>query len=299
MSETAARSAVGDVAARLPPDSHVFKKIDSTLRGWIGAESSAVLAALPGRDAHFAPAYPSRGRTLGADGVYRVMGVPLAHTEFSPEINGLPPDSTLAGFIAQHFGSLAHRVRLITAQSDAELRAAVAAAPSSALWIGSPGLAIALAGEGAQPTPPSPVPACLAPAPIIVAAGSRRLVTQNQTTALEAAVTSTATSRLSLLRIAESPFDPLRSATLADELGARTAEAARATGARGLILTGGDIAAAVFRHLGVASAEIVGEVEDGLPVLRSGHLHFVTKAGGFGDDLSLVRAYYRLTQFLS
>jgi uncharacterized protein YgbK (DUF1537 family) len=129
---------------------------------------------------------------------------------------------------------------------------------------------------------------------IVVAAGSRRSLTQRQVAALAAAVPD----RLALLRPPDIAFDPAQAATIADELGARAAAQARALGPCGLILTGGDIAAATCRHLGIASAEIVGEVEDGLPVLRAGGTLFVTKAGGFGDDRSLVRAYHRLASLL-
>lgn len=303
LSEAEAGRVVSAISLRLPKRARIFKKIDSTLRGWIGAESRALLAALPGRTPVFAPAYPSKGRTLGCDRVYRVHGTPLAATEFAPEVTGMGADSQVDGFVRQHFGSLAPAVQVVPAESLEELAAAVEAIAEPVLWIGSPGLGIALAGPRSLPTAPSPVPERLPPAPIIVAAGSRRTVTQQQVRALEAAVVPRGAERLQLLRITEPAFDPARALALADALGAQAAAAAHVASAVhprvGLILTGGDIAAAACKHLGIGSAEIVGEVEDGLPVLRAGRYVFVTKAGGFGNEVSLVRAYARLTSFLA
>jgi uncharacterized protein YgbK (DUF1537 family) len=128
----------------------------------------------------------------------------------------------------------------------------------------------------------------------VVAAGSRRSLTARQVDALVRAVRPDGTAALHLLRIAEPDYAPAKSAALADDLGRRAAEAARGQGAVGLILTGGDIAAATCRHLGITGADIVDEVEDGLPVLRAGRWLLVTKAGGFGDEHSLVRAYAKL-----
>lgn len=295
MNETDAAHTVRNLAWRLPPGAFVFKKIDSTLRGWIGAESSALLDVLPDRDAVFAPAYPSKGRTLGPDGIYRVHGVPLALTEFAPETIGLPADSTLPAFIARHFGARAPRVRTLAAENDDEFHAAAATVRSAAIWIGSPGLAIALAGPASRPRPATTPPVQVPSAAIVVAAGSRRTLTQRQVTALTAAVPT----GLTLLRPPDTAYDPAQANAFAEDLGARTAAAARPLGRCGLILTGGDIAAATCRHLGIFSAEIVGEIEDGLPILRAGDTFIVTKAGGFGDDHSLVRAYHSLRLLLS
>jgi uncharacterized protein YgbK (DUF1537 family) len=294
MDESAARAAVAAAAKRLPRDADVFKKIDSTLRGWIGAESSALLDALPGRRAVLAPCYPTKGRTLAADGVYRVHGTPLTATEFAAEVTGLPADSTLPAFVARHFGPRTADVAVIPSSSDAEFAAAVAAVAPPALWIGSPGLAIALAGPSSRPSPAVLPPDSLAAAPIVVAAGSRRSLTARQVDRLAASVRPGPDHTLHLLRVDEPDYRPERSADLADDLGRRAAAATRLLGATALILTGGDIAAATCRHLGITGAEIVAEIEDGLPVLRAGPWLLVTKAGGFGDEFSLVRAYAKL-----
>jgi len=63
----------------------------------------------------------------------------------------------------------------------------------------------------------------------------------------------------------------------------------------GIILSGGDTAYAVLKQLGLDRLRIVGEVEPGVPVLGTDKgVKVVTKAGGFGDIYSLLRAVYRL-----
>lgn len=63
------------------PGELLFKKIDSTLRGPIGAELQVLLTAFPGRRILLCPANPFTGRTVRG-GVLHVQGVPLHLTEF-------------------------------------------------------------------------------------------------------------------------------------------------------------------------------------------------------------------------
>jgi len=57
----------------------VYKKVDSTLRGPLGAEIDAVMDVCRPTMALVCPAYPAQGRTL-VDGVLLVGGVPVAKT---------------------------------------------------------------------------------------------------------------------------------------------------------------------------------------------------------------------------
>jgi uncharacterized protein YgbK (DUF1537 family) len=69
---------------------------------------------------------------------------------------------------------------------------------------------------------------------------------------------------------------------------------------RGLVLTGGDVAAAVCTALGATGLWLGGEISSGLPwgVLEGGCLHaspIATKAGSFGDDHALLSCIDHLT----
>jgi uncharacterized protein YgbK (DUF1537 family) len=63
---------------------HLFKKIDSTLRGHIGAEIEAILAASPYQKAVICPAAPLQGRAV-RDGVLSINGIPLEQTAFKDD----------------------------------------------------------------------------------------------------------------------------------------------------------------------------------------------------------------------
>ncbi len=82
LSPEAAYRRVRDVADRLcamQPD-RVYKKVDSTLRGNLGAEVDAVMDASGLQLAVVAPAYPVMGRTT-RDGTHRLDGTPVHETE--------------------------------------------------------------------------------------------------------------------------------------------------------------------------------------------------------------------------
>jgi uncharacterized protein YgbK (DUF1537 family) len=68
----------------------------------------------------------------------------------------------------------------------------------------------------------------------------------------------------------------------------------------GLILTGGDIAKAACLALGIQEMELHSEVEPGLPFGRlcskEKNYWAVTKAGGFGNEQSLVNAIHYMTR---
>jgi uncharacterized protein YgbK (DUF1537 family) len=62
---------------------------------------------------------------------------------------------------------------------------------------------------------------------------------------------------------------------------------------KGLVLTGGDVAAAVCTELGVTGLRLGGEISSGIPwgLLEGGRLRatpIATKAGSFGDDHALL-----------
>lgn len=71
------RQVLGELKGRV-----VYKKIDSTLRGNVGAELAAVMEELACDKAIVAPAFPAVGRTV-VDGLLLVNGVPVAETQFA------------------------------------------------------------------------------------------------------------------------------------------------------------------------------------------------------------------------
>ena len=180
--------------ARVAGDTLVYQKIDSTLRGNVGAECAALLAGLDRRLAVVAPAFPANRRTTVA-GVQLVDGVPVHETAAARDpahpmhaesvaaalrsgadlpsvgvgltaVRGPDPAAILRSFADTHRRAFA----VVDAETDADLTAiarAVLSLGDRALPVGSAGLAAQLArltsllplgegpGEGATPARPS------------------------------------------------------------------------------------------------------------------------------------------------
>jgi uncharacterized protein YgbK (DUF1537 family) len=156
-----------------------FKKLDSTLRGNVGAELAAVHEALAPCVIVCTPALPAEGRTV-ADGVLLVEGEPVMATPYRDEIpagRGAAADSSAVvdivrrqwpGCRAVHLpapsgaglqAALRAAPDLVAADaaSDADLLSIATAAGSAAdpgrrlVWAGSAGLLRALTLTGASP----------------------------------------------------------------------------------------------------------------------------------------------------
>jgi D-threonate/D-erythronate kinase len=142
----------------------VYKKVDSTLRGPIGAELAAALGATRRKKALVAPAFPSAGRETRG-GTQLVHGEPVHETGLSKDPINPVLESHIPSLLAHAFGNVAalsvtdvrngEPVRdalesddcvVADAESDADLEALVRAVPdpSSILWAGSAGLVRAL-----------------------------------------------------------------------------------------------------------------------------------------------------------
>lgn len=79
---------------------YVYKKIDSTLRGNLGAELEACLRASGARTLPLVPAFPAMGRTTRGGRVY-VHGRPLEQTTFAHDPLEPAADSDVAAAIAR------------------------------------------------------------------------------------------------------------------------------------------------------------------------------------------------------
>ncbi|MGW0456440.1 four-carbon acid sugar kinase family protein [Streptomyces tendae] len=172
----------------------LLKKADSLLRGHLAAETSEFAAGASGLVV--APAVPAAGRTV-RDGVVRLHGVPLHHTEAwraepgpvprsvaealgRAETTVLPLDQVRAG--ATHLGgslrsALARGAPVVCdAETDADLDAVAEAAlglPHTVRMVGAGGLTAALGrrcGPVAPRTGPGRAPAV--PRPVVVVVGT-------------------------------------------------------------------------------------------------------------------------------
>ncbi len=96
--------ALSGLEDRLP-----FKKIDSTLRGNIVAESLATLEATGRRHLLVTPAFPGQGRTLRGGEVF-IHGVPLAETAIAKDALSPPLAIPLAMAFSGKLGVIVHEI---------------------------------------------------------------------------------------------------------------------------------------------------------------------------------------------
>jgi len=210
------------VTRRRPVDV-LLKKIDTALRGHLGAELDAAIDGLGATAAFLGPAIPAVGRVTRG-GCQWFGGRLLAETEFATDPEGVGAESSVAAVVAResrrrtevialatlHGGRLGDRVRtlkgagadlfVLDAESDADLLAGVRCAldlPGPVCLAGSIGIAAALAQTLDVPARhPAPMPTSL-PGPALIVSGSLHSVAAAQ---LDAVCSASGAERLVLAR---------------------------------------------------------------------------------------------------
>jgi uncharacterized protein YgbK (DUF1537 family) len=281
----------------------LFKKIDSTLRGNVGPEVSAALAAFACDVALVTPAFPAMGRTVEG-GHLRIAGdahfVPVELAACFRSLGAGPHCHAQPAAIAQAVATGARFV-LLDAANDADLDAIVSQGLTlrqRVLWAGSAGLAAALARATGAKSPgggPAPVQAASA---AIFCLGSSHPATLEQLDRLihyrHAALFSCDAATPTAIAAALERGQP---AVLRIRLGETPAGRVRellANAAGPLVLSGGTTAALVLRALDIHALELRLEIAPGIPcgLAQGGPFHgapVVTKSGGFGGPDALMK----------
>jgi len=278
-----------------------FKKLDSTLRGQPVAETLAADAACGRPHLLLTPAFPAQGRIV-RDGQVLVHGRPLAASEQAADGRAPPPAGPLpAAFAATGVAAAGwrpgtplpeHRLVVADAESDADLACAVrafAAAPGRVLFVGSRGLADALAEALYGPRPPSrPLPP--ARGRVLYVVGSRAAATRAQLEAFGHAAVGA-----EILAAPAVPGDPV---AVAAHLGREAARRLADPAVGAVVASGGDTARAVLAAAGVGMLEVLDEPLPGIARARIAiagrSLPFVGKAGGFGAPDVFLRIHAAL-----
>ena len=297
------RAATGRLGRRLARGL-LFKKIDSTLRGPVGAELEALLTASGRRTALLCPAFPGQQRAV-VHGVLLVGGAPahespIAHDPAYPgptsdvaeivrrgagrPVSILPLARVRGGHdeLARALGDARDQIIVADAETDGDLAALARAALGcpELLLAGAAGLARAVAERLGHAGPPVPLPEGHA---WLIVAGSLHPSTRAQLGALEAAgvtgVSLADTQDPDLQPLVEQikTGHPVFITTGEDVLGApsvRQAAASRLALVAARVLaesrpdlvaaTGGETAVALLRAVGVTRVELSGAPSSGL-----------------------------------
>jgi uncharacterized protein YgbK (DUF1537 family) len=316
---------------------HCFKKIDSLLRGPLAAEIAAVVAERQPMLTILAPAIPALGRTtlngiqlLHGRPVHQGTTDPFSLVTTANLLTQLtaagchcvstPLKTVRAGAAA--LAAALHAVpnqgvAVLDAeeQSDLDLLACTGLQlEGDVVWCGSAGLGQALAGC----LPQGPLLQCPRVSRVLVVCGSLHPQAQTQcahvgaqpnvaTLVLELtradAVDLAAAVRRSWEYVQVVVLCTPSTAVTADgravllHLLADLAAHLRQAPSFGVIATGGDTAAALCRGMQRDALQVLGLVEDGIPICiaqggpsTQDRTPLITKAGSFGDDGSLWRA---------
>ncbi len=354
----AAKLQVDVLAAHYRPGLRLYKKIDSTVRGQPAAELAALLAYAPARSedrsriAIVAPAFPGTGRVT-VEGSIVVQGVPLEqtplwareHTYASANLVEILGSAGLSAEVLPLDNSDHNPekvlARLMSARSrgvaavvcDAKTEAHLAALATGSLpmaddviWVGSAGLAAALATVETGSAKPAKMPPLLpGQKNVLVVVGTLAEASRLQAkTLVESGLVrhllispdalfdgpssplwqqkSKELARLfaahqDVLLELEQAADPdlSRGDVLSERLAAFVESAGNAFA--GLVATGGDTVNALLTKLGVHGIRLLDEVEPGVALgitIGAVSIPLVTKAGAFGDAQSLRRCLERL-----
>ncbi len=275
------------VAAELCASDVLFKTVDSTLRGNVQAEIAGALRGSGRTRLVFAPAFPEMGRSTQG-GIQLVNGVPVDESSYGRDPVHPARTANLADLVPAEAGHVA----LLDAQSQTDLDKQVAEIedPEQALWVGSPGLARALAKRIAPEAHPQPIPA-RCDGRLLIVVGSANVLSHRQADAVRGR------DDVSVLSAPlERRDDP------AGLLAALASEAVRvlSEGSFGaLFATGGETMNEILDKLAVRQFDLLGEIAPGFPIgyaaIAGRKLLIGMKAGGFGDVETLRCAADRLT----
>ena len=95
----------------------IYKKVDSCLRGNLGAEIEAVMDTLGFELSFIAPAFPEMGRTTVND-IHRIKGIPVSRTEISQDPVAPVTESRLSRVVAQQSRYRVGHIALDLLQGD-------------------------------------------------------------------------------------------------------------------------------------------------------------------------------------
>ena len=278
---------VARLTDRLAGRAVLYKTVDSTLRGHIAQELEACFAASGRKSLVFAPAFPQAGRmTVG--GIQLVDGIPVSESAYARD----PVHPARYSALADLVPNCIKNVTLLDAVTQEQLDSQIASIddPESVLWVGSPGMAAALARRfaPAKTLPPSIEGISNDVLAVIGSANPRSHIQADQ---LQEAG---GTMLLRSPRTREG--DPAAVLRCIAEDAARQLQDPR-FGA--LIATGGDTMEAILDLLDVREFEILQELDPGFPLGRARlgdgrSLLLAMKAGGFGSDDALLRVVARI-----
>jgi 4-hydroxythreonine-4-phosphate dehydrogenase len=303
-----------------------YKKIDSTLRGNLGAELDAMLAALQGSVVVISPAFPAQGRGLeGGKLVYAgapPRDLPALLAEQSRSLVGAIGLATVRQGVAVLQAALherraqGDRLLVVDALTERDLETIVAASQGEHIFLcGSAGMVAPLARRWAEKVGERTVSARVEVGPILALVGSGSAMAHAQVAQVAAAETMRVRALDDhwyevdvigteghpvgdwLIHLAPPDTDVLLEGATARAQAARLADVAFVAVEKlqpsAIFVVGGDTAYYALRRLGIERLTVAEELLPGIALAfgvdRTGQRRAVVlKPGNFGDAATLV-----------
>jgi len=289
----AAARAVAPLLAPAPGRLSFFK-VDSLLRGHAGAELAAILATCRFDRVVIAPALPEQGRRTRAGRQVWTQG-----GDWTPTGEDIGATLSVAGHAVARLGPQAlpsHGISLVDAETPEDLDRIAAhgfAAGGSLLWVGSAGLARALARTMAG----APAPDLRWEGPLLGLIGTDHAVTAAQLAAVAplrreardaagmiAVLARSGAAFVTTALPADTPRTAAR-ATIAEHFSSLIAEVPQPGT---LLVSGGETLRSLLPSLGASGLDVLGELQPGIALSRLAEGRWagttvISKSGAFGE----------------
>jgi len=285
----------------------IYKKIDSTLRGNIGAEIDALFDELNIEELPFCAAFPKIGRTT-IEGYHYVRGKPVTRTEFARDPRNRVNEAhipTLLKGMSKYYD----RIKVYDARTQRDLKNIAREIPDYATVCGASGLAGELVkswGKARLSRDVKSKTVTGGPKPVLIISGSVQSVTYEQIEKLKGrkglvavpidferdrVEIPDAKNAKHILIYPQKSSHKLDAEKIIRTLVYLTTGLCKGGFFRNLILIGGDTAFNICRALKVETFQIISSVSPGIAFCRTldGKYNLILKPGGLGYKETLIR----------
>jgi len=285
----------------------IYKKIDSTLRGNIGAEADALFDELNIRELPFCAAFPSMGRTT-IDGYQYVWGELVTETEFAREPRSPVNDAHIPTLLKVK-SKYSDRIKVYDARNQRDLKNVAKEIWDSTAICGASGLAGELVrfwGKFTSGRRFKSKNITLGPKPVLIISGSLKTVTYEQIEDLKtkegllAVPIDFERNRVEIPGPKNGKHILIYPRKSRQKLNPEKIIGVLVRLAKGLckgglfsnlILVGGDTAFSICEALGIDTFQIISSISPGVAFSKTldGKYNFVLKPGGLGDEGALTK----------
>lgn len=266
---------------------HIYKKVDSALRGPMGWELEALIKSWNVPELPLVLAYPEMGRTVSG-GCCLIYGKAVHQTPFGKDPRNPVRNSHIPTVLSKGC-RLMDRVRVLDCVSNKQMQQLAKSYQDHSVTAGSAGFAKEWVKYLPHPSlslrerVPERGVRVRAKSEILVVSGSLHQVTWEQMEELQ--------KKVPHALVVTAPRHMHQAKSVMRDLMRRVKNILRVKPITKFVATGGDTAMHLCRLLKIKNLTLLGAVAPGTAHMASGAFHLVTKPGGFGNKRTLVQCW--------